>query len=108
MNADPSPSQARPGRRPAMAPMNQAELRALPPLVDLMTAARALGMGRTTAYELARTGQWPTPILRVGGRFKVPTAPMLTLLELSTDPPPVVPPRPPRWYDRADLAGGVL
>ena len=91
-----------------MEPMNQAELRALPPLVDLMTAARALGMGRTTAYELARTGQWPTPILRVGGRFKVPTAPMLALLELSTDPPPVAPPRPPRWYDRNDMAGGVL
>ena len=108
MSADPSPSQARPGRRAAVEPMTQAELRALPPLVDLMTAARALGMGRTTAYELARTGQWPTPILRVGGRFKVPTAPMLTLLELSTDPPPVVPPRQPRWYDRADLAGGVL
>jgi len=65
--------------------MNSGELRALPPVVDLRTAAAALDIGRTAAYELVRTGQWPTPILRLGGRIKVPTAPLLELLGLSTE-----------------------
>jgi len=65
--------------------MNSGELRALPAVVDLRTAAAALDIGRTAAYELVRTGQWPTPILRLGGRIKVPTAPLLELLGVSTD-----------------------
>ncbi|MET9259476.1 ANTAR domain-containing protein [Amycolatopsis sp. NPDC004079] len=35
-------------------PMTVAEAAALPAVVDLMTAARALRIGRTTAYALAR------------------------------------------------------
>jgi predicted DNA-binding transcriptional regulator AlpA len=65
--------------------MNAAELRELPPVVDLRTAAAVLHIGRTAAYELVRAGQWPTPILRLGGRIKVPTAPLLELLGLSTE-----------------------
>lgn len=65
--------------------MNTAELRELPPVVDLRTAAAVLDIGRTAAYELVRAGQWPTPILRLGGRIKVPTAPLLELLGLSTE-----------------------
>ena len=38
----------------------------LPPVVDVPTAAAILGIGRTAAYELIRTGAWPTPILRLG------------------------------------------
>jgi hypothetical protein len=41
-----------------MTPMIIAQLRAVP-AVDLMTAARALGLGRTKAYELARRQQFP-------------------------------------------------
>ncbi len=37
-----------------------AQLRATP-TVDLMTAAAALGLGRTKAYELARRGAVPLP-----------------------------------------------
>jgi len=66
--------------------MNTQDLRDLPVVVDLLTAAAVLDIGRTTAYELVRTGQWPTPILRMGGRIKVPTAPLLDLLGVSTDP----------------------
>ena len=35
--------------------MTEEEVLALPVTVDLMTTARALGIGRTRAYELART-----------------------------------------------------
>jgi len=44
------------------------------------TAARLLGIGRTSAYELVRTGQWPTPVIRVGRLIRVPTAPLLAAL----------------------------
>jgi hypothetical protein len=65
--------------------MNPQDLRSLPVVVDLPTAAAALAIGRTTAYELVRTGKWPTPLIRLGHRIKVPTAPLLDLLGLSPD-----------------------
>ena len=40
--------------------MTEDEVRALPVAVDLPTAAPALGLGRTAAYELVRSGAWPT------------------------------------------------
>jgi hypothetical protein len=70
------------------------EVRALPVVVDLPTAASALGIGRTVAYELARTGRFPTPVIRVGNQIKVPTAHLLVLLGLSTDPPASLPGQP--------------
>ncbi len=63
--------------------MGRAELLALPAAVDLVTAARALGLGRTKAQELARSGQWPTPLLRLGAQYRVPTAALLRLLEIT-------------------------
>jgi predicted site-specific integrase-resolvase len=51
-----------------------------PMVLDLPAAAHLLGIGRTLAYELVRTGQWPTPIIRVGRLIKVPTQPLLELL----------------------------
>jgi hypothetical protein len=72
--------------------MNSDELRALPAVVDLRTAAAMLDIGRTAAYELVRTGQWPTPVLQLGRRIKVPTAPLLDLLGLSTGSRTAVPP----------------
>jgi len=65
------------------AAMSRAELLALPAAVDLTTAARALGLGRTKAQELARSGQWPTPLLRLGAQYRVPTAALLRLLEVT-------------------------
>lgn len=52
----------------------------LPPVVDLPTAAGMLGIGRTMAYRLVRTGEWPTPLIRVGRLIKVPTHPLLEFL----------------------------
>ena len=56
------------------------DLATLPPTVDLVTAARLLGIGRTVAYELVRDGRWPTPIIRAGRKIRVPTAPLKALL----------------------------
>jgi predicted DNA-binding transcriptional regulator AlpA len=63
--------------------MTADEVRALPAVVDLSTAARALGLGRSAAYELVRTGGWPTPVLRLGRLIKVPSAPLVELLCLN-------------------------
>jgi len=63
--------------------MTVEQARNLPPVVDVLTAAAILGIGRTAAYELIRIGQWPTPILRVGRLIRVPSAPLLELVGVS-------------------------
>ena len=75
-------------RRVALA-VDEDHLRQLPVVVDLVTAASVLGIGRTTAYELVRTGRWPTPVLRLGHRIRVPTAALRELLRLSPTSPAV-------------------
>ncbi|HEV2889137.1 MAG TPA: hypothetical protein VGX28_02070 [Frankiaceae bacterium] len=59
----------------------------LPPVLDVPTAGRLLGIGRSAAYDLIVAGLWPTPVLRLGRRLRIPTAPLLALLGL--DPVPV-------------------
>jgi hypothetical protein len=50
-----------------------------------MTAARALGIGRTKAYELARSGEFLCRIIRIGDLYRVVTADLIRLLGMSTD-----------------------
>jgi excisionase family DNA binding protein len=64
-----------------------AELFALPTTVDVTTAARALGLGRSTAYELARRDELPCRVLHVGSSYRIPTADLLRVLGIE----------PPRW-----------
>ena len=75
--------QRRPG---SVRSSREVDVGALPPALDLREAAVLLGISRTAAYELVRSGNWPTPVLRLGHRIKIPTAPLLTLLGLSTPP----------------------
>lgn len=63
-----------------MQPLTRDQLHALPVVVNLMTAACALGLGRTKAYQLAQCGQFPCRIIRVGRNYHVPTADLLELL----------------------------
>lgn len=53
----------------------------LPAMVDVVTAATVLGIGRTAAYELIRTDAWPTPVLRLGKLIRIPTASLLELIQ---------------------------
>ena len=55
--------------------------------VDLTTAAAALGMGRTKAYELARDNRFPCRVLRIGEVYRIPTAGLLELLGVATEDP---------------------
>jgi predicted DNA-binding transcriptional regulator AlpA len=68
---------------PATLQMTEADVRSLPPVVDVPTAAAVLGIGRTAAYELIRCGKWPTPVLRLGKLIRVPSAPLLDLVKVS-------------------------
>lgn len=62
-----------------MRPVSIAQLRATA-TVDLMTAARALGIGRTKAYELAKHDEFPCLVIRVGEMYRIPTPGLLELL----------------------------
>lgn len=62
--------------------MNRDELLALPAAIDLPTAGRALGIGRNKAFELARRGEFPVRVLRLGNSYRVPTAEVLKTLGL--------------------------
>ncbi|WP_274558158.1 DNA-binding protein [Streptomyces spiramyceticus] len=54
--------------------MTLEELLELPPTVNVVTAARALGISAHKAYELIRTGTFPVKVLSLGQTVKVPTA----------------------------------
>lgn len=56
------------------------QVRALGMTTDLETAASVLGIGRTLAYDLARTGDFPVRLLRLGRRVLVPVASLLEYL----------------------------
>ncbi len=67
--------------------MTREELLQLPAVVDVPTAAEVLGVGRSCAYELVRSGDWPTPVLRFGRLIRVPSAPLLELLGVDVRQP---------------------
>ncbi|MEW9532815.1 helix-turn-helix domain-containing protein [Microbispora sp. NPDC049125] len=56
------------------------DLQNLPPTLDLMTAARILGIGRTKAYELAKKDQFPVRTIRIGDLYRISSADLLRLL----------------------------
>ncbi len=58
------------------------EIRALGVRTDLPTAGAVLAMGRTNAFELARQGRFPVPVLKIGTRYVVPVPGLLDLLGL--------------------------
>jgi hypothetical protein len=60
--------------------MSATELLALPVVIDLDTANRALGIGRSTGYALAKVGTYPVKVLRLGSAYRVVTADLLVLL----------------------------
>jgi predicted DNA-binding transcriptional regulator AlpA len=60
--------------------LTEDQLRALPSVVNIETAGYAFGMSRPLSYDLARNGNFPVPVLKVGKRYRVPTAAILTLL----------------------------
>jgi len=69
--------------------MTEDELRGLPLTVDLVTAGRAHGLGRTISYELMRAGEFPCPVHRRGRYYRVLKAELMTSLGLNMDGTPL-------------------
>jgi hypothetical protein len=64
-------------------PVTLADLRAMPAAVDVTTAARALGIGRSSAYDAIKAGTFPARVIAVAGRLRVVTASLIALLDES-------------------------
>ncbi len=62
--------------------MTLGELLELPAIVNVETAARALGIGRNKAMDLIRAGSFPAKTLQLGATVKVPTASLREALGL--------------------------
>ncbi len=60
-------------------------MRALGVQTDIATAGSIFGLSRTQAYVAATNGVLPVPVIKVGRRYLVPTAPILRLLGLDPD-----------------------
>jgi predicted DNA-binding transcriptional regulator AlpA len=62
------------------------EILALDAAVDIPTAGRCFKMGKSTAYDLARRGQFPVPVLPLGKSFRVTRASILAYLGIEDVP----------------------
>lgn len=58
----------------------------IPATVSIGKAAELIGISRSSAYQAARNGSFPTKIIQIGGRYVVPTVPLLELLGLDELP----------------------
>ncbi|MDJ0345616.1 hypothetical protein QMK19_25825 [Streptomyces sp. H10-C2] len=83
--------------------MTREELLALPAAIDLDTANRALSVGRSTGYTLAKQGGYPVKILRLGTAYRVLTADLLRVLCIDNQVPAWTDSGPPVATDH-DLA----
>lgn len=63
--------------------MSVEDVRRLPVAFELDAANRAFGIGRTTGYALAKRGEYPVPVLRLGNAYRVRRADVLTLLGIA-------------------------
>ncbi|MBG0568199.1 helix-turn-helix transcriptional regulator [Actinoplanes aureus] len=84
MNSVPTTDDA-PGAALTAAGWTPARIRALGPVTDVPTAAAIFGIGRSAAYELVQRGAFPVPVLRIGARYRVPVAAILTALHLPVE-----------------------
>jgi hypothetical protein len=62
------------------------DVRAMPVVVDLTTAGKVFGLGRDLSVVLAETGEFPTPVLRLGRRRMVTRAAILAALGIPDAP----------------------
>jgi hypothetical protein len=59
-------------------PMSVTEIRGLPASVPFPLACRALNIGRTKGYQLAKTGNFPVRLIPVGReKYRVPRSAIL-------------------------------
>lgn len=62
------------------------EVQALGMTTDVPTAGSVLGISQFFSYALARRGEFPVPILRLGNRLRVSVPALLRVLEVESSP----------------------
>ncbi|MFE3146536.1 DNA-binding protein [Streptomyces sp. NPDC059218] len=67
---------------PDASTLTVADLLKLPPAIDVVTAGRAIGINRDTAYKLARSDNFPCKVIRAGVQYRVVTADLLRVLHV--------------------------
>ncbi|MFI5843897.1 DNA-binding protein [Catenuloplanes sp. NPDC051500] len=55
-------------------------VRELGSTTDVATAGAIFGIGRSKSYQLAKSGEFPVHLLRIGRRYRVPVPSILDLL----------------------------
>lgn len=65
---------------PKRPPYSRAELRNLAPTIGPEEAARVLGTGRSRVYKMCRSGELPARTFRLGNRWRIVTADLLTAI----------------------------
>ncbi|MBI9000048.1 helix-turn-helix domain-containing protein [Corynebacterium sp. CCM 9185] len=50
------------------------------PTITVEEAAAVLGISKSSAYAAIKRNEFPTPVIKIGGRYVVPTAPLRQLL----------------------------
>lgn len=61
------------------------ELLSLPPTTDVVTAGRAFSLSRGVSYDLAKRGEFPCRVVRLGRQYRVITADLLKTLGIEED-----------------------
>ena len=67
--------------------LTREEILALDAAVDIPTAGKCFSLGKSTAYELARAGKFPVPVLPLGKSFRVTRASILAYLGIEDTAP---------------------
>jgi hypothetical protein len=70
------------------APLSRAEILALPPVIDLPTLGRALGISEPTVRERARRGEFEPlgiKVVQLGAQFRAITASLWSFLGIDGD-----------------------
>lgn len=57
-----------------------------PPTITVPVAAKLLDISASSAYAAVRTGKFPTKVIQIGGRYVIPTKPLLDLIGLDELP----------------------
>ena len=54
--------------------------------MNIEQVSKLLGISKITAYTAVKEDEFPVPVIKIGGRYVVPTKPLLDLLGLDELP----------------------
>jgi excisionase family DNA binding protein len=57
-----------------------------PATYTVREAGRLLGLGNSSAYAAVKNGEFPVPVIKIGGRYVIPRKPLDDLLGLTDHP----------------------